>query len=225
MDIKEFIAEKHPDLIDEFHRYTTPNYYETGVLYYPITNGFGTSAGGNKHKHLKITGWNASKGDLSMTLQDIKEGNKYSVSIYEAYHKLVRVNPNEVAKYNVNVVSGMRYLEHKGEEYTVNIMKWVDYHSKRLNCKVWIRRLSDIPVRVYGEDRKPYYELYSVIGKGSFSLKHVHSYDSVAREQYTMKHNISVKEAKKIIFGDDYVIIPNLPEATIFKDFDKFFKQ
>ena len=45
------------------------------------------------------------------------------------------------------------------------------------------------------------YEFYNIIG-GSWTLKHVKSYDSIGRENYDIKFKVSVRQFKEYVFGD-----------------------
>ncbi len=222
MELKDFLIDKHPSIMDEYRRYTTPNYYENGVLYYPVDGGFG-NLNGSKNQRLKLISSSISKNNIEMTFEDIKSKTKYCCFITEAYKKLARVDENSPCKYNVNITSGTRYLIHNGSEYTIQLMYWLNHEGKRHDSKIWIRRLNDPVQFMYGRNYEPFYELYSVIGKSSFSLKHVRSYDTVARENYDFYANLTIRRAKEIIFGTSDVKIPALPDASIFKDFNKFF--
>lgn len=48
MTLEDYVLEHKPSLYEEYKRTTTPHYYEGGgVLYHPITNGYGCGSEGS----------------------------------------------------------------------------------------------------------------------------------------------------------------------------------
>jgi len=143
---------------------------------------------------------NAFYSDTDMQLTLTKIGHpedSYGVSMSEAYLKLKREVeeepkgipiPNNKSDFNI-VVNNKHYRIHQAY--------WRNYDTKRLGGRLWIHCDEDLP----SNRHQPYYELYCYFGS-KWHLKHVHSYDSVYREQYDIKFNISVREFKQTVFGD-----------------------
>lgn len=215
MDINEFLLKNYPDKLEEFKRANTLNYYEAG----------------KKYKFNKAHGRTVILNDcelhedmLALSLTDINDGSKYSVDIEEAFSTLTKVDDDGIYNFNMPVKNGSRYFEVNGIRYSIHIMRWHGYNSKKLESKVWIRNLTNPwTKKMYGRDYTAYFELYSLLGDGKWNYKHVHSYDDLAREQYDIKFNVSVRKAKELIFGDANVKIPKLPYPSIYKNFDKHF--
>lgn len=190
-NLEKYILLSYPHIIQEYNRKTTSNYYEAGVLYHPITSGFGCTSEGSNEPFEIENGVYLKSGDIQLTL--VSKINKYhrcGVLLSEAHKKIKRIdesvlpigNPIPNSK-KVLYIKDFRIHQH----YFTN-------HNK-LGGRIIIHK----------DGFKGYWELYSYIGNSSFSLKHVHSYDSVNREQYTIKHNVSVREFKQTVFGDSNI--------------------
>jgi hypothetical protein len=202
MELLEYISKNYPETIEEHKRLTTPFYYEPGVLYHPITSGFGThNRGGNKPLEI-IAGTYYRDGDIEVHLKSLKESDtKYGVLLSEAHLKIKRIDES-IAPVGRKIPNDRNriYMNVNGIDWNITQMFWRNYGNQRLGGRVWITQ--DTGTKQYVGNRCPYYELYFVIGKGVWNLRHIHSYDSVGRENYDIKFGISVREFKQRVFGD-----------------------
>ncbi len=93
-----------------------------------------------------------------------------------------------------------------GVEFTIWQAYWRSYDTKTLGGRVTVTRSDGRVSSTLGGDRKEYHQLYSHFGS-VWHLQHTKSWDSVARENYDIKKNVSVREFKEIVFGDPNVKI------------------
>jgi hypothetical protein len=193
----EYIKENNPAILEEYKRFSTPFYYETGVEYHPITNGFGCGPEGSNERFVIINGDYRSNGAVHLSMQAVKDKTrKVSVLLHEAHKKMKRVD-DSVAPVGRPIPASHDtiYMTVNGVEYTI----WQAYWN---NGKQPMGRI----IIKYGEpqykNRNPYYEVYSYVDKGKWSIKHVTGYDSVGREHYTITHNLTLKDVKNSIFGN-----------------------
>lgn len=225
----DFLESEHSDIMEEFKRQATANYWQAGVAYNPITGGFGTARASNKRmiiKHARV-----SKGKCFLHLEDerpTKGHNGYEVDIAEAHKKLKRADENKDTIYEFNMpnLGDTRYLTVNDVEYVVRLITWREYKTERLCCRIWINEKN--PTQIYNTGfttYSPYYEIYSHFGS-KLNLKHVKSWDSVGRENYDIKLGISMRDIKSRIFGDPNVKVPPIvPTEELFEDFNKYFKK
>lgn len=201
--LQTYIEKNHPEVIAEHRRATTPFYYETGVLYHPITNGFGCGVGGSDEELIIVDADYMKSGSVNLRIQSLKKPeNKYSVTLSHAHTKIARVDESIAPIGNIIPNSKQHiYITVDGKDYSIYQSYGRHYETKVKTGRIIIRCEQDTPSRACGRDYQPYYELYSHFGS-NWTLKHVTSYDSVAREQYTIKHNISVREFKQKVFGN-----------------------
>ena len=190
MELIDFIKINYPEIVEVYRRKTTPFYYETGVLYHPMRSGFGC-IGGSK-KPLKIIKATYTKDIVYLHLVDDK-GDKYSVTLDEAPTSIKRLD-DSIAPLG-NIIPDTKeiiYLTHNNIDYKITQMYFRNYGDNRLNARVWVRRSCDKEIN----GKQPFFELYSVIGKGKLNLCHTKSYDSIGRDNSDYKFNISVRQFK-----------------------------
>ena len=201
--LSQYISENYPGIISEFKRATTPFYYEPDVIYHPITGGFGCGPQGSKERFVIKNGTYLKNGDISLHLQSLdNEDRKCGVNLNEAHKKLVR-SDESIAPIGKQIPNDreVKYMTIDGKNYTITQLKWRYYKDNTLCGKIWVN-CDKFPVStVYGTERSSYYELYSNFDS-TWNLKHVKSFDSVGRENYDIKFNVSVREFKQIVFGD-----------------------
>lgn len=196
MDLEIYIKEKYPEKVEEYIRYTTPFYYEPNVEYRTLRMGFGEGIPGAKKFVIKHGSYFDS--DIQITLSEVGDPTHLcGVALSEAYLTLKR-NIEETPKGILIPNSKSDFvIKHNNRTYRIHQGYWRDYSSKRLGGRIWIYCDEDLPSNGY----RPYYELYSHFGS-KWNLKHVHSYDTARRGQYTIKFGISVRGFKETVFGD-----------------------
>lgn len=210
MELIDYIKEKYPDKIAEYHRYITPYYYEPGVVYRTLTMGFGEYRPGIQKFMIKHGSY--SDNDIQITLFEVGNPDHLCcVSLSEAYLKLKR-DVEEAPKQLLIPNSKSDFtITHGDKHYSIHQGYWRDYSSKRLGGRIWIYCDEDLP----SNGHKPYYELYSYF-ESKWNFKHVHSYDTVRREIYDIKFGISVRDFKKEVFGDADVKFVHEPTQVLF---------
>jgi hypothetical protein len=203
ISIQEYIEKNHPEIIEEHRRLTTPNYYFAGGEYNPLRSGFGCIGASNKILVMSDIA-DYVKGDICLTLYDKdKPSNKYSVSLSKAHRDIKLAEEPKVFDGKLPKNSGVhKYITRNGCEYTIYLNTWREYQKNTLCVRMIVHRSIDAPVKVYGVNKQPYFEVYSHFGS-RMHLKHVHGYDSVGREMYNgIKFDINVHKVKELIFGD-----------------------
>ncbi len=199
MELFEYINLYHNKTYQEFVRFTTPNYYEPNIQYQLIDDP-------RRLTYEIVSGTYMRDGDIQMTLRNVKNHTqKISVTKSEAHLALKKVDETQLGvglsipndKTNI-------YMIIDGVEYNIWQAYWRNHNDKTLGGRVIIRRTSDTPVKTNYGYKQPYFELYSHFGS-KWHLKHVYSYDSVNRELYDIKFNISVREFKEKVFGNPNV--------------------
>jgi len=206
--LEQYIQKHRPNILDEYKRATTPFYYEPGVIYHPITNGFGCGPQGSNEHFVIKDGTYLKGGEIFLSLQSLdKADHRCSVLLSEAHLKIKRVDES-VAPIGTPIPNDkeIKYMEIDGKNYTITQLTWRHHSDKTLGGKIWVRCDQYPTTKVYGQERAAYYELYSNFGS-TWNLKHVKSYDEVAREQYDIKFNVSMREFKRIVFGDPNIKI------------------
>ncbi len=201
--ISQYVAKAHPHILEEFKRKNTPFYYEPGVVYHPITNGFGCGSEGSKERFIIKNGTYLKNGDISLHLQSLdKDDHRCGAYLSEAHTKIARADES-IAPIGTPIPNDRetKYMTIDGKNYTITQLTWRNYQDKTLCGRVWVNCDQFPTSNVYGQDSKSYYELYCHFGS-KWNLKHVKSFDSVGRENYDMKMGISMREFKQIVFGD-----------------------
>ncbi len=198
MSLDEYIAKKCPDIIEEFKRLATPNYYECGVEYYPLVSGFGGS--GKEYKKLMLKECTVAESTVIYHLYDVADPrNTYSVTSQEIYKKLKRVDENVRYKRNIQIDKAIKFVRQlDGNIFIVTSHTWKNHFNKRTDFKVVIR-CSDTS----------FFEYYSMVGKGVANLKHHYKGDL---NTSTFEANVSVRKMKEIVFGDPNIKITELFE-------------
>ena len=198
MTLEEYINKNYPDIAEEYKRFSTPNYFEYGVLYYPQRAGFGCS--GKSNKKLRLIDSYIFENETHFVLEDENEPKQKYISISTKAHKdLKRVDEN--VDYNDNIVNNrvIKYVEIGKRKFLVRQHVWRDHYTKRISFRVMI-----IEEGVVG-----HYEYYNMIGKEKPNLKHVYGYDSANREQYHIMFHLNVRKMKSIIFGNPNIKVNN----------------
>lgn len=93
MNLDEWIELHYPKIKAAYLRDTTPDYYTEGVLYHPITSGFGCGSEGSDEPLLitKIAPYKEG-GDIFVTFESQRnKGNRYSSKQSELYRKVKRL--------------------------------------------------------------------------------------------------------------------------------------
>lgn len=208
MELDKYIQDNYPHIIAEHKRATTPFYYEAGVEYHPITNGFGCDSGGSDERFIIKDGTYLKNGDVQMTLESLdKKDHRCIVRLSEAHTKIARVDESVQPKGNpIPSNKRVKYMTVNGMNFTITQFSWRGYKDNKLCGRIWIHCDQYPKSRVWGEDKSSWYELYNYLGNG-WNLKHVKSYDSVGREKYDIKFNVSMREFKRIIFGNQDIKI------------------
>lgn len=210
MELIEYIEKYYPEKIKEYERFSTPHYYEPGPLYRSIVSGFGESSPGRKNFIIKEARYLSD--DIYLHLKDPKDPiSEYSVSLFEAHTKLERVNDERPIGLFIPNSKEDLMIEVGGRKYEIHQAYWRGHSDNRLGGRVVVWCEEDEPE--YG--KKPHYELYSHFGS-KWHLKHVYSYDSMRREIYKIKFDISVREFKNIVFGDSNVKFVHESEELLF---------
>ncbi len=201
--LEQYIAKHNPKIISEYHRATTPFYYEPDVIYHPISNGMGCGSEGSNERLIIKNGTYCKGGDIQLTLQSLdKPENRYGCSLSEAHLKIARVDETvqPIGKHIPNNRE-VKYMTINGRDYRITQLRWRRYDTKELAGKIWVTCEQDTPVRAYGRDYYPYHELYSNFGH-TWNYKHITSYDTTAREIYNIKMGVSMRYFKEKVFGD-----------------------
>lgn len=213
MNLETYIKEKYPEKVEEYIRYITPFYYEPGVVYRTLVNGFGEGRPGSKQFMIKNGSY--FDNEIHITLVEVNNpadpNHRYGVSLSEAHLKLKRdVEETPKGLLIPNNKSDF-IIKHNNKTYRIHQSYWRDYSSKRLGGKIWIHCDEDLPINRH----QPYYELYSYFGS-KWNLKHVYSYDTTHREQYNIKFGISVRDFKQEVFGNSNIKFIHEPTQVLF---------
>lgn len=190
-----YIDEYYPNIKQEYIRKITPFYYEYGVNYRWI---------GEKSIYKLINGTYLRNGDIILHLKNINDDidrfNTSSIKLSEAYKFIERVDDEFIIKGSkIPNTKKFIYMNVDGRDYNINQEYYRDYNNGVLNGRVIITCEQDKANNKKCYNIDPYYELYSVIGKSEWNLKHMYLYDG--RENYDTMFNISVKEFKSYVFG------------------------
>ncbi len=209
MQLEDYVKENYPHVIEEFKRRTTPFYYEPGVLYHPITNGLGCGAGGSREPMMIVYADYLESGESFITLQSqLDSTRKFGIANSEIHTKIKRLDES-IQPVGMTIPSGkrLRYMTVNGVRFEIDQAYWRNYSDKTLGGRVTVRSGdARIDKDNYGRRHGAYYQLYSHYGS-KWTLKNVKSHDSTGREVYEMKHNVSVREFKTMVFGDPNIKI------------------
>jgi hypothetical protein len=214
--LEDYVKKDYMHIHEEWVRKNTPHYYETGVLYYPITNGFGTQTGGNPNKHLRIEHATYIKGGkrfihlIEMNPPKGQTPSAYGSEDETIYKQLKRVDESILPVGNVIPHDNSRiFFTYNGIDYSIYQAYWRNYGDERLGGRITIRKvginINGVKFPMPKELSEEYFELYSVIGKSEWNLKHVKSADKLGREDYDIKFKVSVREFKKFVFQNPNV--------------------
>lgn len=192
MDLLEYMQKFYPSILEEYNVKHIPCYYEGNVLYHPITNGFGCGEDGSDVPFKIIKALPLLNGDFCLSFQNQRDKKIVcGVLLSEAYKKMRRIKPYNTIKASlVPRDNTIIYMKVDGKYYVIH------KHIKRNHNNMGY----SMNIIVY-YDEKHYYHLYKNGDTSVMTLKHVHGYDSVDRELYTIKHNVSIKEFKMTVFG------------------------
>lgn len=201
--VAQYVVKNYPEILEEFRRLTTPFYYEPDIVYNPITSGFGCGPGGSKERFIIKNGTYLKNGDISLHLQSLdKEGHNCGTYLSEAHKKIAREDESvaPIGKLIPNDRT-VKYMTIDGRDYTITQLMWRNYKDQTLCGRIFVNCNQFPTSRVYGREQQSYYELYCHFGS-KWNMKHVTSYDSTGRENYDIKFNISIREFKRIVFGN-----------------------
>jgi hypothetical protein len=201
--LEKYIQKTHPSIVEEYKRLTTPFYYEPTVIYNPIRSGFGCGAGGSSKPLVIEKGIYYKNGEITLSLKELGADNRYSILLSEAHTSIKRADETiEPLGLPIPNSKELLHMTIDGKNYVIWQTYFRYYENKRLGGRLIIRCDQWKKFNHSGSEKTEFFELYSYIGNSSWSLKHVHSYDSVGREQYKIKHNVSVREFKETVFGN-----------------------
>ena len=205
MTLEQYIKKDYPSINEEYIRLTTPFYYEPNVIYHPITNGFGCGREGSKKEVVIINADYLANGERYISIQEVKDKSHNYSATGSIIHKQLKRVDESVKPIGIEIPNSKRimYVSHNNVIYEVIQAYWREWEKKtlggRITVWVWDEHDNNEIIR-----KKPYWELYSYFGS-KWHMKHVKSYDSLMREDYDIKFNISVREFKKYVFGDSDV--------------------
>lgn len=216
MTLEDYVLEHKPSLYEEYKRATTPHYYEGGgVLYHPITNGYGCGSEGSSEPYYieKVSLIDGGK-DYNVTLRSVIDnshagGCKFS----ELPKSFARIDETE-KPIGIKVPYDKQYLHLTINGIEYNVFWWLQHEketswNEKAKWRGQVGVSSDSFPVINGH--RTYYKLYITCYGDEFFLQHTYSYDSVGREQYNMYRGISVREFKEKVFGDANVKF-NIPK-------------
>lgn len=220
MSLEDYVLKHKPSLYEEYKRATTPHYYEGGgVLYHPITNGYGCgSEGSNEPYYIEKVSLIDGGKDYNVTLRSVIDnshagGCKFS----ELPKSFARIDETE-KPIGIKIPYDKQYLHLTINGIEYNVFWWLQ-HEKETSWNEKAKWRGQVVVSSNSfpiiNKHRTYYKLYITCYGDEFFLQHTYSYDSVGREQYNMYRDISVREFKRIVFGDANVKF-NIPKE--FKD-------
>lgn len=198
LTLEDYIRIYHSTINDEYFRFITPFYYEPGVLYHPITNGYNCGIEGSNVPFKIIKADYLSNGDCHITLENDK-GDKFGANKLDIHKKFKRIDETIAPIGNI-IPNSKRfiYIMHNNERYIIHQSYSRHYSNNRLGASIIVTKDDE-------KKNTPYFHLYSHIGDSKFSCKTVKSYDNIGRENYDFYRNITVREFKKLIFGDSNI--------------------
>lgn len=214
--LEDYVLEHKPSLYEEYKRAITPHYYEGGgVLYHPITNGYGCdSKGSNEPYYIEKVSIIDGGKDYDLTLRSAIDNNHAGgCKFSELPRSFVRIDETE-KPIGIKVPYDKTRLHLNINDIEYNIFWWLEYEkksswNKNAKWKGLVVVSSDSFLVINGH--RTYYKLYITCNGDEFFLQHTYSYDAAGREQYNMYRGISVREFKRIVFGDANVKF-NLPK-------------
>lgn len=145
-----------------------------------------------------------TKDNIHYYLESIKDKSKIGISKHEVLHyndmeahKVLRRIPEDINKIGNIIPNDKRFIYINN--FTIQQIYTKCYNSNKrwVKVTVWDNNTSkDF------NGRRPYYELYCVIGDNKFNLKHVYSHDGIGRENYNTFMDISIRDFKSKVFGN-----------------------
>lgn len=199
MNLESYISEKYPKLVEEYKRVTTPFYYEPNVHYNPITAGFGCGSDGSTKKLEIINADYLISGEKHIMLRNVNaHDERYCTSSSEIHLKLKRVDET-IPPFGLEIPNSKKviYVNAKGTTFKVWQSYTRDYYTKKLQFRILVNDINAEKIN----GRLPYMEFYSG------NLNDVYSFDTIQREISKFHRGISVREFKKIVFGDSNIKI------------------
>lgn len=195
--LEDFVKKHDSNLFEAYKRLNTPNYYECGVLYTAINGG----------KELLFENCTVYKDKVFLHFKNIKTGEKYGGDMIDVHFKMKRIDEN--VKYNKCLINdkSVKYVDINDNHFDITCHKWRNYTDKELGGRLWVYS---------SKEPNMFWELYSHFG----SKKHLKTVTNNNRkpndrEVYNIKYDISMRDFKKLVFGDPNVKITNVYDFPI----------
>ena len=197
ISFEDFIKTHYPDTLEEYKRLTTPNYWECGILYYPMTSG--CSGIGKMYRTMKLVNATVFKNDKHFNFDYTDGTGAAQIKESEAHFKLMRVDENVEYKDNIINDGTISYITINNIEYKIRQYYFRNYSTNRIAFRCFVS----------SDQLENSYEYYNLIGKGESILKTNKPQRHLTREEYNIQFKVSVRQFKQIVFGNPNIKIPS----------------